>query len=402
MELHDRTRYTDKLLEYVTKGLIIALTGQRRVGKSCIIKLIINKLKDNPNNNIIYINKEKSDFDNIVSNVEFGEYVNAKLQENKENFLFVDEIQNIKNFELTLRSLQADNECHIMITGSNAKMFSSELATYLSGRYIEFHIQSLNYQEFLDFHGLQNGEDSLLKYLDFGGLPQLSALNISNNELIYSYLQDVFNTIVLKDIVERREIRNVTVLNNLISFIANNIGKLISANSIAKSIRQTYPSASASGILNYIEYLCNAFIINRVNRYDIRGKQIFENNDKFYFEDLGLRNILTGHNHAKDIEKLIENAVYLHLKNLGYNVFVGQLYNSEIDFVAVKNSNPVYIQATYLLFSDETINREFGNLKMIKDNFPKYVVSMSPNFAKVSEEGIIHVHLRKFLEMKEL
>ncbi|MBQ3619209.1 MAG: AAA family ATPase, partial [Bacteroidales bacterium] len=166
MELHDRPRYTDKLSEYLTKGLIIALTGQRRVGKSCIIKLIINKLKDNPNNNIIYINKEKSDFDNIVSNVEFGKYINAKLQKGKQNFLFVDEVQNIKNFELTLRSLQADNECHIMITGSNAKMFSSELATYLSGRYIEFHIQSLSYQEFLTFHGLQNGEDSLLKYLD--------------------------------------------------------------------------------------------------------------------------------------------------------------------------------------------------------------------------------------------
>ena len=306
MELHDRTRYTDKLLEYVTKGLIIALTGQRRVGKSCIIKLVINRLKNNPKNNIIYINKEKSDFDSLVSNVEFGEYVNENIQEGKDNFLFVDEIQNIKNFELTLRSLQADNECHIMITGSNAKMFSSELATYLSGRYIEFHIQSLNYQEFLEFHGLQKGEDSLLKYLDFGGLPQLGALNLSNHELIYSYLQDVFNTIVLKDIVERQNIRNVTVLNNLITFIANNIGKLISANSIAKAIRQTYPSTSASGILNYIEYLCNAFIINRVNRYDIRGKQIFENNDKFYFEDLGLRNILTGHNHAKDIKKIIE------------------------------------------------------------------------------------------------
>ncbi len=402
MELHDRKQYTEKLLQYITKGLIIALTGQRRVGKSCIIKLIINILKDNPRNNVIYINKEKSDFDNIVSNVEFGKYVKNNLNSEKDNYLFVDEVQNIKNFELTLRSLQADDECHIMITGSNAKMFSSELATYLSGRYIEFHIQSLSYQEFLDFHGLSHGEESLLKYLDFGGLPQLAALNISNDELIYSYLHDVFNTIVLKDIVERQDIRNVTVLNNLITFIANNIGKLVSTNSITKSVRQTFPSASASGMSSYLEYLCNAFIINRVNRFDIRGKQIFENNDKFYFEDLGLRNILTGHNHAKDIEKLIENAVYLHLKNLGFNVFVGQLYNSEIDFVAVKNSNPIYIQATYLLFSDETIKREFGNLKMIKDNFPKYVVSMSPNFANVSEEGIIHVHLQKFLEMREL
>ena len=402
MELYDRKRYTEKLLDYVTKGLIIALTGQRRVGKSCIMRLIVSKLGDNSNNNIIYINKEKDDFDSIVSNVEFGQYVKERLQPGKENYLFVDEVQNIRNFELTLRSLQADNECHIMITGSNAKMFSSELATYLSGRYLEFHIQSLNYDEFLEFHGLPRNEESLLKYMDFGGLPQLGALNISNDELVYSYLQDVFNTIVLKDIVERQEVRNVTILNNLITFIANNIGKLISANSIAKSIRQTYPSVSSSGILNYIEHLCNAFIINRVNRYDIRGKQIFESNDKYYFEDLGLRNVLTGHNHAKDIEKLIENAVYLHLKNLGYTVFVGQLHNSEIDFVAVKNSNPVYIQATYLLFSEETINREFGNLKMIKDNFPKYVVSMSPNFANVSEDGIKHLHLLKFLELKEL
>nr|MCR5455092.1 ATP-binding protein [Bacteroidales bacterium] len=362
----------------------------------------VNKLKENPQNNVIYINKEKSDFDYIVSNVEFGNYVKENIQSDKDNYLFVDEVQNIKKFELTLRSLQADEECHIMITGSNAKMFSSELATYLSGRYIEFHIQSLSYQEFLEFHGLERGEETLLKYLDFGGLPQLGALDLANDELIYSYLHDVFNTIVLKDIVERQEIRNVIVLNNLVALIANNIGKLISANSISKTIRQIFPSSSSSGISNYIEYLCNAFVINRVKRYDIRGKQLFENNDKFYFEDLGLRNILTGHNHTKDIEKLIENAVYLHLRNLGYDVYVGQLYSSEIDFVAVKKSNPVYIQATYLLFSDDTIKREFGNLKMINDNFPKYVVSMSPNFDNVSEEGIIHVHLLKFLEMTEL
>lgn len=395
MNLIDRQRYTSQIEQMYNKGLIIALTGQRRVGKSCVMQQLVSRLGSN--NNIIYINKDQEQFSKIENHDDLTDYVTSRLVNDRQNFLFIDEVQNITEFEKSLRSFQNDDSCNIIVTGSNAHIFSSELSTFLSGRCIEYHIQSLDYKEFLEFHKLENTDESLRKYLDVGGMPQLHRFGIENIDLVDDYLSSVFNTIVLKDIVERENIRNVSLLKNLIRFVGDNIGKEISATSIAKFLKSERIDVSTFIILNYLEYLSNAYIINRVPRFDIHGKHIFETNAKYYFEDLGLRNNLSGHRHFGDIEKLIENAVYLHLKRCGYKVSVGVFRKAEIDFVAEKQNITVYVQATYLLASDETIAREFGNLEKIPDNYPKYVVSMDNWFNGSNHNGIIHLSLKDFL-----
>lgn len=402
MEIINRPDYTEKVERLYGKGLIIALTGQRRVGKSFIMKQLINRLMHDEENNIIYIDKDDERFGFIKTHLELTDYVENHLVAAKTNFLFVDEVQNISEFELTLRSFHTREACEIVITGSNAKMLSSELSTYLSGRCIEYHIQSLDYSEFLVFHELQDSNASLISYLKNGGMPQLSRLGLDEQDLINDYLQSVYNTIILKDVVEREEIRNLSLLKNLVRFIGDNIGKPFSATNIVKYLKSQQIDTSAKVILNYLDYLCNAFIIHRVGRYDIHGKRLFETNDKYYFEDIGIRNSLVQGGLAQSIEKVIENAVYLHLVRLGFEVTVGYVQKSEVDFVARRKDHVVYVQATYQLASEETVLREFGNLQLIKDNYPKYVVSMDEVYENSDYEGIKHIHLRNFLLMKEL
>ena len=401
MEIINRSFYTDKVLRLFGKGLIIALTGQRRVGKSYVMKQVINTLSATSSNHIIYIDKESEQFSGIANHSDLTKYVEQKLKKDKRNYLFIDEIQNIEQFELSLRSFHTQEQCEIMITGSNAKILSSELSSYLSGRCVEYHIQSLDYSEFLQFHQLPDDNKSLLSYLANGGLPQLYRIGLDETDLVADYLQNVYNTIVLKDIVEREQIRNVPILKNLVRFISDNIGKPISATNIVKYLNSQRVETSTKVILNYLSYLCNAFIIHRVPRYDIHGKRLFEINDKYYFEDIGIRNILVQGGLAKSIEKVIENAVFLHLNRLGYEVTVGYMQKAEIDFVARRNDEQLYVQVAYLLSSDDTVQREFGNLAMIRDNYPKIVVSMDELYGGTNYEGIRHIHLRDFLTSTE-
>jgi predicted AAA+ superfamily ATPase len=298
-----------------------------------------------------------------------------------------------------LRSLNADEECQIIVTGSNAKMLSSELSTYLGGRYIDIHVQSLSYREFLLFHKLENSAESLDKYLNFGGLPHLYRIGLDNEDLVWEYVQNIYNTIVLKDVVQREGLRNVTMFENLMSYVSDNTGQMVSATSLSKYLKSQRIELTPLSAINYLKAATNAYIINRVPRYDIHGKRLLETNDKFYFEDLGLRNLLVGDNRTKDIEKVMENAVYLHLKNLGYKVMVGALPNGEIDFVAEKMGRTAYFQVAYLLSDVATVEREFGNLKRIQNNYPKYVVSMDPISKSKDYEGISHLPLRSFLLM---
>lgn len=400
MTIINRPDYTDKVLRLFGKGLIIALTGQRRVGKSFIMKQVIQLLSHDEHNHIIYIDKEDEQFSAITTHTELTQYVEKQLQKDKNNYLFIDEVQNINEFELTLRSLHSQETCEIVITGSNAKMLSSELSTYLSGRCVEYSIQSLDYNEFLEFHQLPDNDQSLISYLTNGGMPQLYRIGLQEKDLVNDYLHNVYNTIVLKDIVEREDIRNVPLLKNLVRFVSDNVGKPISATSIVNYLKSQHVDSSAKVIINYLDYLCNAFIIHRVKRYDIHGKRLFEVNDKYYFEDLGIRNSLVQGGLAQSMEKVIENAVYLHLVRLGYNVSVGYLQRAEIDFVATKGNQTIYVQATYLLSNKETVAREFGNLAVIKDNFPKYVVSMDNLYSGTNYKGIQHMHLRYFLRWK--
>lgn len=402
MKLIERSDYTERIERAFGKGVIVALTGQRRVGKSCIMAQVMRHIGSLPQANVVYLNKEKNEFDGIRDYNDLLGFANGRLSKEKDNYLFIDEIQDIDGFERALRSLQADDACQIMVTGSNAKMLSSELTTYLSGRHIDYHIHSLGYEEFLLFHKMPDGDEALTAYLQYGGLPQLGRMGLDDSELVDDYLESVYSTILLKDIVERGQIRNVSLLKTLVRFMADNIGKLFSATSIVNFLKGQRVDTSAKVILNYLDLLCDAYIINRVSRYDIHGKRIFELGDKYYFEDLGLRNHIVGGNRSADIEKVMENAVYLHLLRMGYKVYVGQLHKTEIDFVAEKSGSTVYVQVAYLLASQETINREFGNLKLIDDNHPKYVISLDRMMGSVNADGIRHIYLRDFLKMRTL
>lgn len=398
MRIIERQQYIEHILRYIGKGMIIALTGQRRVGKSYIIRQLVSEIESkSPDANIIYINKEKTKFDNIRNSDDLSRYLSGKLIDGDENYLLIDEVQDIDGFENVLRSLNADEECQIIVTGSNAKMLSSELSTYLGGRYIEIHVQSLSYREFLTFHNISDSDDSLQKYLGFGGLPHLYRLGLENEDMVWEYIQNIYNTIVLKDVVQREGLRNVTLFENLMSFVSDNVGQLVSATSLSKYLKSQRVDLTPLSAINYLKAASNAYIINKVSRYDIHGKRLLESNDKYYFEDLGLRNMLAGPNRIGDIEKVIENAVYLHLKSLGYKISVGTLNKAEIDFVAEKGGATIYLQVAYLIADHQTMEREFGNLLKINDNYPKYVISMNPMSAPQDYEGIQHLTLRIFL-----
>lgn len=398
MNIIARKQYVDHIWKFIDKGMIIALTGQRRVGKSYIVRELIDEIRTMTSDaNIIYINKEKTKFDNIKNANDLSNYLEGKLADGRDNYLLIDEVQDIDGFENILRSLNADEECRIVVTGSNAKMLSSELSTYLGGRYIEIHIHSLSYREFLTFHNLDDSDESLMKYLCFGGLPHLYRLGLGNEDMVWEYIQNIYNTIVLKDVVQREGLRNVTMFENLMSYVSDNVGQIVSATSLSKYLKSQRVDLTPLTAINYLKAASNAYIINKIPRYDIHGKRLLETNDKYYFEDLGLRNMLSGTDRTGDIEKVIENSVYLHLKGLGYKISVGTLPNGEIDFVAEKGGIPVYIQVAYLIADDSTMEREFGNLLKIQDNYPKYVISMNPMVRPQNYEGIRHLTLRQFL-----
>lgn len=398
MEIISRQIYIDHILRFLNKGMMIALTGQRRVGKSYVLRELADIIRqNNPDANIVYINKEKKKYDSIKNDMDLSTYVEGKFPTGGDNYLLIDEVQDIEGFENTLRSLNSDEECQIIVTGSNAKMLSSELSTYLGGRYIDIHIHSLSYREFLHFHNITDSAESLEKYLLFGGLPHLYRLGLENEDIVWEYMQNIYNTIVLKDVVQREGIRNVTMFENLMTYVSDNTGQLVSATSLSKYLKSQRIEMPPLSAINYLRSASNAYIINKVRRYDIHGKRLLETNDKYYFEDLGLRNLLIGGNRVADMEKVMENAVYLHLKQLGYKVAVGTLPNGEIDFVAEKGGKYVYIQVAYRLSEDSTIKREFGNLMQIADNYPKYVVSMDTISRPKDFEGIILIPLRNFL-----
>ena len=393
-----RQAYIDKIEKYLGKETIIVLVGQRRVGKSYMMKTVRDQKASNPDNNIIYIDKEKREFDSIRNYQDLNQYIDEHFVASKHNYILIDEIQDITEFERSIRSFRTEPNTDIIITGSNAKMLSNELSTLIGGRYKEIYIQSLSYEEFLVFHQLPDNDDSLAKYIQYGGLPGLAKIGLEEDDA-REYQMDIFHTVLLKDVIMRNQIRNVPFLENLVRFLADNTGKLISANSIAKYMKSQGESITSTVIINYISFLCEAYFLHKVNRFDIHGKRIFETNDKFYFEDNGIRNALAGGTREGDIEKVIENIIYQHLIRLGYQVYVGQLQAGEIDFVCTKpDGQRIYVQASYIIADMATREREFGNLRAINDNYPKYVISMTPLLTRNDDNGITHLHLRKFLK----
>lgn len=390
-----RQDYLDKVKPYIGKDVIKVITGQRRVGKSYLLFQIMDIIIDSdPKAQIIYINKELYEFDFINDYKVLLEYISERTLAGKNYYLFIDEIQDIDQFERALRSLTAEGGYDIYCTGSNASLLSGELATYLSGRYIELKVFCLSYLEFLEFHNLQNSSESFLKYIKFGGLPYLINLDLIE-DIVYDYLKNIYNTILFKDVVKRHRIRNIAFLERLTSYLADNTGAVVSAKKISDYLKSQKTNISPNVVLNYLSHLESAFFVLKVKRSDIAGKKIFEIGEKYYFEDLGLRHTIIGFRQA-DIGKILENIVYLHLKRKGYDITVGRVGCKEIDFACERKGEKLYVQVTYLLADKKVRQREFGNLLEIRDNFPKIVVSMD-EIAGGNFKGIKHVNIRDFL-----
>lgn len=397
MEILTRQHYADIVDSWIGKGNIIALVGSRRVGKSYILKDFIQRHSRDENSNIIYVDKEKKNFKSIKNKDDLDTWVEERFVPGKHNYILIDEVQEIESFEDSVCSWYSEDDTDVLITGSNSDLLSGELATRLSGRHVEIRVHPLTYMEFLQFHNLPDSDESLMTYLNYGGLPGLRTVGLDNEEQVWAYLASVFNTIMLKDIIERYDIRNIPFLNNLIAFYADTTGKLTSANSISKYMKSQNEKVSSNLILLYRSFYSEAFLIDVVSRYDIHGKKIFESNEKIYWDDIGLRNLKASGGMDSYIEKVIENAVYKQLSYLGFDIKVGVLNAGEVDFVCTKSGQTIYVQASYIIAEDTTRKREFGPLEKIRDNYPKYVISATPYLTQRNENGIIHLSLRKFL-----
>ena len=397
MEILTRQHYADIVDSWIGKGNIIALVGSRRVGKSYILKDFIQRHSQDENSNIIYVDKEKKDFKSIKTKDDLDTWIEERFVPGKHNYILIDEVQEIESFEDSVCSWYSEDDTDVLITGSNSDLLSGELATRLSGRHVEIRVHPLTYMEFLQFHSLLDIDESLMTYLNYGGLPGLRTVGLDNEEQVWAYLASVFNTIILKDVIERYNIRNVPFLNNLIAFYADTTGRLTSANSISKYMKSQNDNVSSNLILLYRSFYSEAFLIDVISRYDIHGKKIFESNEKIYWDDLGLRNLKSSGSMDSYIEKVIENAVYKQLSFLGYDIKVGVLNAGEVDFVCTKAGQTVYVQASYIIAEETTREREFGPLEKIRDNYPKYVISATPYLTKRNDNGIIHLSLRKFL-----
>ncbi|MBI4646860.1 MAG: ATP-binding protein [Bacteroidia bacterium] len=398
--MYERQKYTNKIEYFINTPVIKVITGIRRGGKSYLIRLIINKLKavGISSNQILYINKESLDFEFIRNYKDLDNHVKDYYTtvSSGEKYIFIDEIQEIAEWEKAIVSLFSSGNYDIYITGSNSRLFSSELATLISGRYVEFQVFTLGFDEFLVFRdrNKESVRDEFNRFLRLGGFPVIHHLAY-NEELIFQYIRSIYNTIVLKDIVSKHNIRNVGLFENITRFIADNIGHIISARSINSYLKSQYINAGIETVMNYLGYLSSVYLLHKVSRYDIKGKSFLEIYDKYYLGDIALKSFLTGYK-EKDIPGLLENIVFLKLKQSDYEVYIGKYDEYEIDFIAEKSGNRIYFQVCYLLSSAETVEREYKALRKIKDNYPKYVLSMD-NLPETNTDGIIRMNIIDFL-----
>ena len=398
-----RNLYLEEIKKYMNKPIIKVITGMRRSGKSMILKLIQEELENVGiiKENIICMNFESLIFMDIKDFETLYKHIIEKTSDKKGKiYILLDEIQEVKGWEKAINSFLVDLDIDIYITGSNANLLSSELATYIAGRYVEIKIYPLSFQEYIDFVSENNKENPLsldeyfTQYLNFGGLPGIHIFNY-NKEEIYQYLVDVYNSILLRDVIARNNIRDIELLERVVLYIMDNIGNTFSAKSISDFLRNQGRKLSVETIYNYLKALENAFIISKVQRYDIKGKNILETQEKYYLSDLGFRHAKLGYQ-SNDISGYLENIVFLELLRRKYKVNIGKQNNKEIDFVANLRDENLYLQVTYLLASEETIEREFSPLKSIKDNYSKLVLSMD-NLPESNVEGIKRKKIIDFL-----
>ena len=393
--INSRTIYLDRVRPFMNTNLIKVFTGQRRVGKSYLLYQIIQEvLSQNSEAFILYINKEDLAFSAIKNAQDLNDYVLLNKSKTEKTYVFIDEIQDIIEFEIALRSLLLDLQLDIYCTGSNANLLSGDIAGFLSGRFIEIQVYSLSYPEFLEFQELDTNATNLDLYLKYGGLPYLKHLKLED-EIVFEYLKNIFNTIIYRDIINRYSVRNVSFLEQLVLFLASNTGSIFSSKKISDFLKSQRINIAPNQVQIYNRYLVNAFLIHAVSRYDIIGKRIFEIGEKYYFENLGIRNALWGYR-LEDRGKIVENAVYNHLAYCGYKISIGMFGAKEIDFIAERNGERKYIQVALSIYEKQTIDREFGNLLAIKDNYPKLVITMEP-FSGNTVEGIEILQLETFL-----
>ena len=397
-----RDEYIKQIVPFIDKDVIKVLTGIRRSGKSVMLKLLMEELKNRGinENQFIYINFENLKYRNLKNYERLYDFILNKVDDKyKSYYIFLDEIQEVEEWERCVNSLRVDEDFNfdIYITGSNAKLLSGELSTYLAGRYIEFVVYPFSFKEFFEIMKEKNKEidlkEAFQKYVKFGGMPFLHNLDY-NFEASMQYLQDLYASIILKDITQRNNIRDTDLLERIINYVIMNIGNTFSATSISKFFKSENRKVATETILNYIKACEEAFLVYRVARNDLLGKKILNVNEKYYIADHGIREAIM-ENNQKNINQVLENIVYFEMLRRGYNVKIGKVDNLEIDFVCKKNDETIYIQVSYLLASEDTKEREFSVLENIKDNYPKYVLSMDE--FDMSRNGIKHVNLIEFL-----
>ncbi len=397
-----RETYMSRIRPFIGSELIKVMTGIRRSGKSVMLELIQEELRESGvhPSQFISINFEAMRYAHLqTASALHDEIIQRAAGIDGKVYLFFDEIQEVRDWEKCVNSLRVTLDCDIYITGSNANLLSGELASYLAGRYVEFVIYPFSFAEFVELYRLTAPEENLQrafqKYLLCGGMPYLSNLDYAD-EPSRQYLTDVFNSVQLKDVVKRNKVRDVDMLERIVAYVMANVGSTFSAASLVKFFKNEQRTVSAETILNYIKYCCDAFLFYQVKRQDLRGKQILATNEKYYIADHGIREAVFGGN-MRDINLILENIVFMELLRRGYTVTVGKIGSKEIDFVCEKRGEKLYIQVSYLLASEETIRREFGSYDGIRDNFPKYVVSLDE--FDMSQDGIKHRNIRDFLLM---
>lgn len=398
-----RELYLKKIRNFIDKPVIKVITGMRRSGKSMILKLISQELLERGilSQNIIYINFESLMFSDLT---EFRALYNHIIEKSQtltgKIYILLDEIQEVEHWEKAVNSSMVDLDCDIYITGSNANLLSSELATYIAGRYVEIKVYPLSFREYIDFAKIQNpqnilsNEEYFEQYLQFGGLPGIHNFSYDKSN-IYQYLSDIYSSILLKDVVAKNNIRDVELLERIILYIFDNIGNTFSAKNVSDFLKSQGRKLSRETVYNYLKALESAYIISSVQRYDVKGKALLETMEKFYLTDLGFRHAKLGYR-PNDIAGYLENIIYLELIRRKYTVNIGKLGTKEIDFIGTLENEKLYIQVTYLLASPETVEREFSPLKKIEDNYPKYVLSMD-NLGEYNIDGIVRKRIIDFL-----
>ena len=393
-----RIDYINYLNKFKDMPLIKVISGVRRCGKSTLFLQYIEHLKSNniDDDHIIFINFEDLEYEEYTNYKTLYNYLNKRIIDSKKYYIFLDEIQNVEKYEKTVDSLLVKGNCDIYITGSNAYMLSSELSTLLSGRYIEIKMFPLSFKEYVSYYKDVNNnyEDLFNKYINSSSYP--FSINFKEENLLNKYLEDIYNSIIIKDISLRIKKLDISLLHRIVKFMFDSIGSILSINNIANKLTSDGYKVDNKTVSKYIEVLTESMFFYKVERYDVKGKNILSSLEKYYVVDIGIRQIKLGRNYT-DLGHIIENIVYLELMRRNYNVYIGYFTNAEIDFVAIKNGEMEYYQVCLSLLNEEVLKREVKSLKMINDNYPKYIISMDKVGINYNIDGIKHINLIDWL-----